>query len=37
MIQGVLEVYKKFRQFTMAGLPEKILHFSITEHIQALL
>ena len=30
----MLEVYQKFRQSTLVGLPEKILHFTITETLQ---
>ena len=34
MTQSVLEVYQKFRKSTLVGLPEKILHFTITETLQ---
>ena len=34
MTQSVLEVYQKYRKSTLVGLPEKILHFTITETLQ---
>ena len=34
MTYSVLEVYQKFRKSTLVGLPEKILHFIITETLQ---
>ena len=34
MTWGMLEVYWKFRQSAVVGLPEKILHFTITETLQ---
>ena len=33
-LESVLEVYQKFRKSTLVGLPEKILHFTITETLQ---
>ena len=34
MTEGVLDVYEKFRQSTLVGLPENILYFTITETLQ---